>query len=57
MPQIEKCLLSSVMELFLVPKFDNSSSFVTQDRDLSGDYELIDICFGNLGQAKIHPIW
>ena len=45
------------MELFLVPKFDNSSSFVTQDRDLSGDYELIDICFGNLGQAKIHPIW
>ena len=57
MPQIEKCLSSSVMELFLLRKFDNRSSIITQDRDLSGDYELIDICFGNLGQAKIHPIW
>ena len=27
------------MELLLLPKFDNSSSFVT--RDLSGDYELM----------------
>ena len=38
---IEKCLIVFITELVLLLKFDNNSSSVTQDKDLSGDYELM----------------
>ena len=38
---IEKCPILFITELVLLLKFDNSSSSVTQDKDLSGDYELM----------------
>ena len=34
-------LSTSITELLLLPKFDNSSPSVTRDKDLSHDYELV----------------
>ena len=41
LPSMEKCLSTSITELFLLLKFDNSSSLVIQNKALSGDYELM----------------
>ena len=42
-PQQRSAIWTSIKELFLLPKFDNSSPSVTRDRDLSksSDYQVM----------------
>ena len=49
---MEKCL-TSIEELFLLPKFDNSSSSVTRDKEICQSYGIMEV----MRQSKNGTLW